>query len=257
MTYYGLKMREKDGLVWGVFEGLEELGFLKHWITTRKGGVSKGNYAQLNLGGHVGDDPSAVAKNRKKTADLFFDGGRIFLPNQVHGTRHIIVDGKNRKRNGDVLIMAKAGYACGVLTADCLPVIIADPVKKTAALAHAGRRGIYSHILSGAVRALKDGYGSDPRDMVAAIGPGIRRCCYEVGEEIFEEEGHDYFMRFWTQDGKLDLIYAATFQLLESGVSSDNILDSEICTSCQDNVFYSHRGQKGKAGRFMTGTTIL
>lgn len=255
MLYYGLTIREQDDMVWGGFEKLEELGFFRHWITTRKGGVSKGSWAQLNLADHVGDDADDVAENREKVSRILAGGAAVYLPKQVHGTDAIALKGKTPECEGDVLIMSRPGLAGGILTADCLPIILADPVKKAVALIHAGRKGIFSSIIQKTVDEMKKNSGTDPADIVAGIGPGIRRCCYEVGEEVFED-GYEDYKRFWTTDGKLDMIFAAVNLLLEAGVSQRKIHDSEICTSCQDNVFFSHRKQKGKAGRFMTGVLI-
>jgi hypothetical protein len=255
MLYYGLNIREQDGMVWGGFEKLENLGFFKHWITTRKGGVSKGPWAELNLADHVGDDDKAVTKNRGIVSRILCGAAPIYLPKQVHGTQVIALKKNAPVSAGDVLIMAEPGLAGGVLTADCLPVILADPVKKTVALVHAGRKGMFMSVLQKTVEEMTRGYETDPADIVAGIGPGIRSCCYEVGEEIFEN-GFEDFKRYWKSDGKLDLIFAANSQLLEAGVLMTNIHDSEICTSCQDNVFFSHRAQHGRAGRFMTGVLI-
>lgn len=255
MFYYGLTMREQDDMVWGSFDKLEQLAFFKHWITTRKGGVSKKSYAELNLADHVGDDDKAVKKNREQVNRIFCGSGNVYLPRQVHGTQIVVPTRKSRECDGDVIILTEPGVAAGILTADCLPVIMADPVKKIVALVHAGRVGLFSFVLKKTIEEMESVYKTDRADIVAAIGPGIRRCCYEVEEEIFEDE-NDVFKKYWTNDGKLDMIFAANSQLLEGGVLMTNIHDSEICTSCQDNVFFSHRAQKGKAGRFMTGAVI-
>ncbi len=255
MIYYGLTIREQDDMVWGSFDKLEQLGFFKHWITTRKGGVSKGSLAELNLAGHVGDKKEAVKKNREKVSRILGGSGSIYLPRQIHSTRIIVPTKKSKECDGDVLILTERSVAAGILTADCLPVIMADPVNKIVALVHAGRMGLFSLILKKTVEEMENVYKSDPADLVVGIGPGIRRCCYEVDEEIFEGE-FDEFKKFWNSDGKLDMIFAANSQLLEAGILMTNIHDSEICTSCQDNVFFSHRSQKGKAGRFMTGAVI-
>ncbi|MFQ5431949.1 MAG: peptidoglycan editing factor PgeF [Nitrospinota bacterium] len=255
MIYYGLTIREQDDIVWGSFDKLEQFGFFKHWITTRKGGVSKGSLAELNLADHVGDDKETVKKNREKVSRILCGSGNIYLPRQVHGTQIIVPTKESKECDGDVLIMTEPGIAGGILTADCLPIIMADPVNKIVALVHAGRLGLFSLILKKTIEEMKSVYKTDPADLVVGIGPGMRSCCYEVGEEIFEGEV-DAFKKFWNSDGKLDMIFAANSQLLEAGVLMTNIHDSEICTSCQDNVFFSHRGQKGKAGRFMTGAVI-
>ena len=255
MIYYGLTIREQDEMVWGSFDKLENLGFFKHWITTRKGGVSKNSFAELNLADHVGDDEEAVNKNREKVSHILCGSGNIYLPRQVHGTRIIVPARESKECDGDVLIMTEPGVAGGILTADCLPVIMADPVNKIVALVHAGRAGLFALILKKTVEEMERVYKTYPADLVVGIGPGIRSCCYEVGEEIFEGE-FDGFKKFWNSDGKLDMIFAANSQLLEAGILMTNIHDSEICTSCQDNVFFSHRAQKGKAGRFMTGAVI-
>lgn len=246
---------EKRGLEWYTFSPLDELGFFKHWITTRKEGLSLNGFGGLNLAHRVGDDPKAVIENRHVVRSHFCLGKHIYFPKQVHGSNVIEVGSADDEScEADALMVAKPGVPIGILTADCLPIILADPVKKRAALVHAGRMGIFKSVLSSTVTAMIKSYETDPKNLVAGIGPALRECCYEVGDEIFNG-GFDSFKKY-LKSGKLDMITAAKDQLLKEGLSPEKIYDSEFCTSCKNRMFFSHRKQNGKAGRFMTGLFI-
>ena len=255
-----LQRHEYEGAVWYQFKEIAELRFLKHWITTRHGGVSSDGYGGLNLGDHVGDADSNVSKNRKLVSSLFCEGRKIYLPNQVHSNAvtEISKQDENLRKDCDSVIVKNREIPIGVLTADCLPLFLVDPVSMTAGVAHAGRMGVFLDVAGETVRKLEDSHGSRPEDMIAAIGPGIRDCCYEVGEEVFA--GYEKFLKYRNREGKLDMVTSVADSLVARGLSPDNIFDSGICTSCENEEFFSHRrqGLSGeKAGRFMTGLEIF
>lgn len=248
--------REKNGLTWYSFDALDALGFFKHWITTRSGGVSKGGYAKLNFSGSVGDDMKSAHENRRIAENLFCGGKKIFLPKQTHGTKIIKISNSMKENiEADILVFKKAGLPGGILTADCLPIIVADPVRKIAALVHAGRKGIFTKILARTINHLKNSHEFEPQNMTVAIGPGIRKCCYNINDDIFED-GYGEYEKYKTGDGTLDLIRAVRDQLATAGIDQRKIHDSCICTSCHSDEFFSHRKQAGKAGRFMTALAL-
>jgi YfiH family protein len=206
-------------------------------FTSAGGGVSTGPYASLNLGLFTDDDPGNVRENRRRLAALLGQPWERFrYGRQVHGA-HV----QTAPRNGepaDGQVTALHDTPAIVFVADCLPVLLAAP-GGVAAL-HCGWRPLAGGIVDEGVQALRGLAGDGP--VVAAIGPGARGCCYEVGEEV-----HRHFAAYDARRGprKLDLAAVATAQLEAHGVE---VLDTGICTIC-DERFFSHRRSQGVTGR--------
>ncbi|WP_432135944.1 MULTISPECIES: peptidoglycan editing factor PgeF [unclassified Streptomyces] len=153
-------------------------------FTDRWGGVSAAPYEELNLGGAVGDDPAAVLTNRELGAkSLGLDPARVVWMNQVHGAEVAVVDGPWGTEADvpavDAVVTARRGLGLAVLTADCVPVLLADPVAGVAAAAHAGRPGLVAGVVPAALRAMTE-LGADPARIVARTGPAVCGRCYEV-----------------------------------------------------------------------------
>ncbi|MEV5436373.1 peptidoglycan editing factor PgeF [Streptomyces sp. NPDC052682] len=160
-------------------------------FTDRWGGVSAAPYEELNLGGAVGDDPGAVRTNRELAAkSLGVEPGRVVWMNQVHGAEVAVVDGPwtapSEIPSVDAIVTARRGLALAVLTADCVPVLLADPVAGVAAAAHAGRPGMIAGVVPAALRAMME-LGADPTRIVARTGPAVCGRCYEVPEAMRAE----------------------------------------------------------------------
>ncbi|MFJ8190340.1 peptidoglycan editing factor PgeF [Streptomyces sp. NPDC096094] len=159
-------------------------------FTDRWGGVSAVPYEELNLGGAVGDDSGAVTANRELAAkSLGVDPARVVWMNQVHGADVAVVDvpwGDRPAPRVDAVVTAERGLALAVLTADCVPVLLADPVVGVAAAAHAGRPGLVAGVVPAAVRAMTE-LGADPARIVARTGPAVCGRCYEMPEEMRAE----------------------------------------------------------------------
>ncbi|OIK29304.1 peptidoglycan editing factor PgeF [Streptomyces malaysiense] len=159
-------------------------------FTDRWGGVSAAPYEELNLGGAVGDTPGAVAANRELAArSLGLDPARVVWMNQVHGAEVAVVDepwGTRPVPEVDALVTARRGLALAVLTADCVPVLLADPVAGVAAAAHAGRPGMVEGVVPATVRAMVE-LGAAPERIVARTGPAVCGRCYEVPETMRAE----------------------------------------------------------------------
>lgn len=222
-----------------------------HAFTTREGGVSKGPYASLNLGTKVGDDPSLVEENHRivcRAADVSRD--RLYTVSQVHGDA--VVEASSHPVEADALWTAEEGAAVGVRVADCVPILIADPVGRRVMAVHSGWRGTARRIGSRAVEHLL-ALGADASRLVAAIGPAIGLCCYEIGEDLArrfaDAFGPDVIAR---DDGPphLDLQRAVKRTLLDAGLREENIDVLRLCTSC-DRRFYSHRRDRGRTGRHL------
>ncbi|MGW4288393.1 peptidoglycan editing factor PgeF [Streptomyces sp. NPDC004673] len=159
-------------------------------FTDRWGGVSAAPYAELNLGGAVGDDPGAVMTNRELAAKAAgVDPARVVWMNQVHGAEVAVVEepwGERPVPEVDALVTARRGLALAVLTADCVPVLLADPVAGVVAAAHAGRPGMLAGVVPAAVRAMT-ALGAEPGRIVARTGPAVCGRCYEVPEAMRAE----------------------------------------------------------------------
>jgi polyphenol oxidase len=221
-----------------------ELPGARALFTTRRGGFSAGPYESLNLGILTDDDPAVVARNREHVrADL---GVAFSYVRQVHGNDVVVVDSIPDARppfvEADGQATALAGVAPIVLTADCLAVAIAG--EGAVAMLHAGWRGLEAGVLDAGVGALRLlGVGSR---LVAAIGPGAGRCCYEVGDEV-----RDAFASYGdgVRNGRnLDLKAIAAAQLERAGVAE--VHDCGLCTICSDqSLFFSHRRDRGVTGR--------
>lgn len=164
-----------------------------HGFGTRRGGVSGGSFASLNFGVKGGDDPQNVRRNLERLgASVGFDPDRFYRLSQVHGRRVITVDGSEdpalvSQEQADALVTSTPGVCVGVNTADCVPVLFADPVAGVVAAAHAGWRGIVGGVLQATLAVMENELGCDRARMAAAQGPCAGPCCYEVGQEVAEQ----------------------------------------------------------------------
>ena len=195
-------------------------------FTTRRGGVSQGPYAALNLGLWTEDEPERVRANRERVRGEV-GAERLAQGRQVHGTR-VVVDGQGIEE-ADGQVTTGRGVAAMVLVADCLPVALVGP--EAVGMVHAGWRGLAGGVLEAGVEAT----GA----FAAAIGPGIGPCCYEVGDDVRAA--------FGTTDRTLDLKAIARARLQEAGVRQ--IHDCGLCTACDAERFFSHRRDRGVTGR--------
>jgi YfiH family protein len=237
-------------------------------VSTRHGGVSSGPYGTLNLGGHVGDDPVAVAENRRRLAAAL-GVHRLTLADQQHTDRVAVVTAAlaGRGHDGtadaaaafpatDALITGRPGAALAILVADCAPVVLYDPVRHAAAVAHSGRTGTVRGVVPKTVAALGAAFGSAPADLLAGIGPAIGAASYEIGAaetaqvaaafgaaaEVLlrpSRPGHALF----------DLTGAIRWQLSAAGVPAGQVYDLAVDTRASTHDFFSDRAAR-PCGRF-------
>jgi YfiH family protein len=214
-------------------------------FTDRWGGVSAVPYEALNLGGAVGDDPDAVRTNRELAAkSLGLDPALVVWMNQVHGPDVAVVDGpwlSAEIPSVDAIVTARRGLALAVLTADCTPVLLADPVAGIAAAAHAGRPGMVAGVVPAAVRAMVE-LGAEPERIVARTGPAVCGRCYEVPDEMRAEvaaiEPAAYAETSWGTPA-VDVTAGVHAQLERLGVCDR--AQSPVCTLESDDHFSYRR----------------
>lgn len=287
------RLRKQSQLTILHADHLSRISWLVHGFSTRLGGFSRtyGGGA-LNLGFTKDDSQASVERNRAaflrqlaavngaKTRSQLWP---LITLRQVHSDIIHFVDSPEveAQLTGDGLITATAGVSLGIQTADCLPIIIVDPKRRAVGVFHAGWRGTVKRIVEKGVGEMHRRFGSLPRDLRAAIGPGIHGCCYEIGEEVREQfesqfvyaanlfrEAEEcdpvrekYPLLFLTARAPghsvlpkkifLDLVEANRQQLLVVGVPATNIKASPLCTNCHTNVLFSYRAEKGRTGRMM------
>ena len=181
--------------------------------------------------------------------------------NQVHGDDILVIQPhgdfftSRDQLNYDAIVTNRPNLAICIKTADCVPVFLVDPIKKVIAAVHAGWKGTALGVTAKVAGLLKSQYGSEPQELLAAIGPAIGVCCYEVDEPAFEAfRSHNHYESFLTPGKKknrwmLNLVEANRRQLLNAGLTAEHIDISGWCTSCNPDAFFSHRGSGGITGR--------
>lgn len=241
---------------------------MDHGFSTRKGGWSRGVYSQLNLGFFCGDEAETVALNRKLFFHLFHvKPEQVFTVRQVHGDRVLVVDRLEdadlwedpvKLPEADGLIIARSGTAVATVHADCVPIILVDVEKRVVAAVHAGWRGTLRGIARVAVGEMQKAFNSKPADLVAAIGPSIGECCFEVLPELYKKfrEKFTEFSGFGAPQPQktvcLDLPLLNKEVLVQSGLSPQRVDVSGLCTSCRPEEFFSYRREGGETGRHLS-----
>lgn len=299
------KIVSRGGLEWIESCALARLSWLLHAFSTRRGGVSGAPAAGLNLGFTQGDRRTKVQENRR----LFFRqlGAERFSLAAVRQTHSAVIyqivqgpagkfeyrpagypspcRGPNRLPPGDALMTNQAGILLSVRSADCLPVLVADLRKRAVAIVHMGWRGALQRIVEKTVGEMRRVFGSHPSDLRAALGPSIRACCYEVGEDVVAAfrgrfaNGEKFFRAAASTRSPrtlarrypplflssqppgrhpravpamhLDLVAAACAQLRSAGLRLSNIRVADFCTACRTDRFFSHRKEGSQTGRMM------
>ena len=266
----GFYWREHDGVRALVCASLEADGFTNAF-STRLGGISPMPENALNLAGFNDDEAANIYENRRRFLKLF--PGEWLLTGcwQVHGFDIRVVNSKaeadqkpgvlGEDQYCDGLISRTPNVLLGVKTADCVPVLIGDPVTRSFAAVHAGWRGTSSSIVKLAIEQLGNEYGASAANLRVAIGPAANACCYEVGSEVIdvfkERFPNAAALLATTRDGHahIDLHQANREQLISTGVSADRIHLAPVCTMDRNDLFFSYRQEKklhGRVGRLMS-----
>ena len=240
---------------------LKECDFITHAFCTRWGGVSEEEFANLNFSLQEGDREGLVSRNWEIVASSFgLSVEQFFVASQVHSDGILVIDGgsgtaHNKSSDFDAIISDRSNLAIGILTADCVPVFLVDRKKRVIGVVHAGWKGTSLKIAAKAVDTFVKRFSSSTTDIIAVIGPAIGCCCYQVDGVVFEamrgDESRGSFFSECNEKGKwmFDLPLANRLQIQNTGVPSDNISLTGICTSCHVDDFFSHRRKTGKTGR--------
>lgn len=259
-----LNMINKDGLVYLTFPNIEKAGATAAF-TTRLGGISRGQYASMNMSFTNGDDRKNVLQNFEVLfTSLGLDVKNAVLSHQTHTdnirivTKEDVGKGIFKERDYsdvDGLVTDIPGVVLVTQFADCVPLLFYDPQKQVIAASHAGWRGTVLEIGLKTVEVMKNFYGCDPNMIQAAIGPSICKACYEVDNTVVSEiEKISYLdknkLLVVKENGKYQLDLRETNRqiLINAGLSDDNICISDLCTCCHSEFFYSHRATAGKRG---------
>lgn len=222
--------------------------------TCRTGGVSRGPYSSLNLAQHVGDDPAAVMTNRARLRESVRAPSEPLWLEQVHGIDVVVHSGHAELTppRADAAVAFAPGFVCAVMTADCLPVVLADREGSCIGIAHAGWRGLAAGIVEATVAALR----MAPARLVAWLGPALSQPAFEVGPEVretFLEQDAATAAAFERNDAgryQADLYRLARLALARAGVH--DVTGGGRCTSREDTEFYSYRRDRGRTGRMAT-----
>jgi len=255
--------RCSDSIRYYFFESLQDAGVI-HAIFTRQGGSSPKPWAELNLGGTVGDAPERVVENRLRafraigqSADSIFDVW------QVHSSQVVIAHAPRPASQApikaDAIITDRPGVNLFMRFADCVPILLFEPIKKSVGIVHAGWEGTVKRIAEATIRMMQAEYGAKEGNIFAAIGPSIGAHHYEIGTEVVEKVRHvfgsdaDGLLSRYNGKPKgsglqFDLWEANRLILEQAGLR--NIEISGICTACHLEDWYSHRGEAGVTGRF-------
>ena len=260
-----MRLNNADTVPYLTYNSLSEIKFINHAFSTRLGGVSEGEFTSMNMAFNRGDDPDAVTENyRRICKSAGFDFESLTASAQDH---HTVVRAVTRENCGvgiykprdmesvDAIMTNETGVTLVTYYADCTPLFFVDTENKAIALAHAGWRGTVGRIGEKVLKAMGERYGTKPENIVAAIGPAISVCCYEVDLPCAEhflalKDLEPEKFVFPKEDGKfmLDLLETNRQILVAAGVKNENITVSDLCTNCNSRLLWSHRATKGHRG---------
>ena len=245
---------------------LTDTKIVHHGFSTRLGGVSQGCYASMNLSFTRGDDEAAVRENYRRIAkSIGVKCENMVLSQQTHTTNVRVVTEKDKGKgivkpldytDVDGMVTNIHGICLVTFYADCVPLYFVDPVQKAIGLSHSGWRGTVGKIGKETIRKMEEQYGSDPKDILVAVGPSICKDCYEVSEDVILEFQKNFKERYWKdlfyrkENGKyqLDLLKANEIIFKESGILPEHIAVTNVCTHCNSEILYSHRTSGDRRG---------
>lgn len=260
-----MKFYESEGVAYLTFPEFEKYGFVRHAFSTRIGGVSKKEFASMNLNFGRGDSDEDVTENFHRFCSAAgFDYSTLVASAQDHGTFIRRVGAQNRGtgiwkpkdiQSVDGLITDEPDVTLVTYYADCVPLFFLDPVRRAIGLAHAGWRGTVAGIGAKMVKAMGREFGSSPGDLVAAVGPSIGPECFEVDTPVYEEfskltelNPQEFIVNNGGGKYHIDLWEANRRILMHAGIPQEQISVAGLCTRCNAQWLWSHRATGGKRG---------
>lgn len=254
------RLTENNGIKYYKIDSFEESGAVRHCFTTRFGGVSSGEFSSMNFRTNCADTRENVLKNYEIICgEVGIDINNLVLSKQIHENNVVRVGAsdrgngilyENKFKSADGLITDEPGVALVTSFADCVPIFFFDPKKRVIALVHSGWKGTVKNIAGAAVSKFGE-YGSASEDIIAAIGPSIGKCCFEVGDDVAEIFTSRFGGRFAEkQNGRyhVDLRLVIRSELVDAGVKGEKITVADICTACNSELLFSHRKTGGRRG---------
>ncbi|MDO8452956.1 MAG: peptidoglycan editing factor PgeF [Sulfurimonas sp.] len=235
---------------------LNNFSNLTHAFTTREEGASQKPYSSLNLAWHVGDDAQHVETNHELLSEkLGYDKNSLIHMKQIHSNLVHVVNEEDdffTPKSCDALITNKKNTPLMVMVADCSPLLFYDNKQKVIAVAHAGRAGAFYNIVKNVVDSFVSEFACEPQNIYVTVGASISVCCYEVGQEIYEEAcaiGLEYAVNKKEKSYYLDVSKILQTQLLACGIQKEHVEISDACTCCEHESYFSYR-KSGVTGRF-------
>lgn len=259
-----LSIHENENIYYITFPSFEATKLVKHCFSTRLGGISKGEFQFLNLGFGRGDEDKNVYDNYERLCNVVgLNSKQLVFANQIHDTKIKIITNNdlnvsnrfNIIKGTDGLITNLSKVPLVTVYADCVPLFFLDPYKKIIGLAHGGWRGTVKKIALEMIKIFIRDFNSNPKEILAAIGPSIGKCCFEVDEPVAKEfrnafdNANEIIDSIGNNKYMIDLWEANKKALLEGGLLSSNITVTDLCTKCNNDIFFSHRGDQGQTGR--------
>ena len=266
-----MTLHEKNGVKFLTYNKLSDIDFIRHAFSTRHGGVSTGIFESMNFSFQHDDRESVLENYRRFCSAAGLDFDTLVASSQDHNTfvRVCTKDncgiGITRKKDiesVDALVTNEQGVTLVTYYADCTPLFFVDTKKKAIGLAHAGWRGTVGKIGQKVIETMIENYGTNPSDLVCAIGPAISKCCYEVdkacADNFYALGLDDSKFVFPKEDGKfmIDLLETNRQILVSCSVKEENITISDLCTKCNSDLLWSHRATNGKRGTMSAFMTL-
>ncbi len=246
-------LKTKNSLPYFETSEMAELGWLQHAFLTRQGGVSLAPYESLNFSDRNGDREEYVSKNKNLVATAFrFDSRRLILLDQMQQDQILLLKetifSLPAPLEYDAMITNSPKLFLGILTADCLPIFAVDRKRKVIAAIHAGRQGTSLQITAKVLKKMRDNFGCSSRDILVGLGPSIGPCCYEIDEQVFHPDWEPFSTAKGSGKWMVDLAQINIAQVRTEGIKEEQISWVNLCTRCENDLFFSYRGQ-GRTGR--------
>ncbi|MDD3360054.1 MAG: peptidoglycan editing factor PgeF [Hespellia sp.] len=264
--YFPLDTQRKEAVMYLRYPLFEDTGLVNQGFSTKAGGVSEGCFSTMNLGFGRGDSQENVMENYRRFAKAIgVSTEDLVLSQQTHTTNVRVITEEDRG-NGmtkpqefhdvDGMVTDVPGLCLVTFYADCVPLYFLDPVKKVIGLSHSGWRGTVGKIGKVTIEKMSEQYGSEPSDILAAVGPSVCQDCYEVSEDVIARFREHYEKQYWDElfykkeNGhyQLNLWRANEIVFLQAGILPEHIAVSNVCTHCNSDVLYSHRTMGNERG---------